>query len=86
MLNRFGDLCCLPNEVKAGKNPLSVGSDVFCMGYTIMWHIRVEDDAVSDVSQFVRRFAQECVCNPEHQRPSLKRLQKVTEKLTEILA
>eukprot|EP00112_Aurelia_sp_Birch-Aquarium-sp1_P007273 Seg1792.2 transcript_id=Seg1792.2/GoldUCD/mRNA.D3Y31 product="putative serine/threonine-protein kinase R03D7.5" protein_id=Seg1792.2/GoldUCD/D3Y31 len=65
MLNRFEDLCCLPNELKAGKKPLSTGSDLFCMGYTMMWHIRVDDDAVSDVSQFVRRFSQECVCNPK---------------------
>ena len=86
MLDRFGDLCCLPNEVKSGKNPLSIGSDLFCMGYTMMWHIRVGDEAISDVSKFVRRFSQDCVCNPENQRPSLKRLQKVTEKLTEILA
>ena len=86
MLNRFGDLCCLPNEVKSGETQLSTSSDLFCMGYTMMWHIRVADAAISNVSQCVRRFSQECVCNSENQRPSLKRLKSVIDELTVILA
>ena len=73
--DRFGGVCSLPVDVKLGKKPLSFASEVFCMGYTLMWHAKLDGKAVvSDVSSYIRRLTQDCISISEEERPGEQHL------------
>ena len=80
-LERFGDLCCLPSEVKRAGISLSFESDVYSMGFVLMWHLRVADTAVGDLTRYVRGLTQDCVGRPHGRRPGPKRLEKALEHI-----
>ena len=57
-LQRFGDLCCFAGKVERAGISLSIESNVYCMGFVLMWHLRVADTAVGDLARYMHGLTQ----------------------------
>eukprot|EP00794_Sanderia_malayensis_P010390 gene10390-11471_t len=60
-LDTFGKDCCLPFKVKDRLQKVSVESDLFCLGFTICWHLRSTLSSNNTLCQSVSSFAAECM-------------------------
>ncbi len=78
-LDSFGKDCCLPSKVKDRLQKVSVKSDLFCLGFTIRWHLRKTLSSSNELCQSVSSFAAECMGLVQDRRMS-------DEKLEEALA
>eukprot|EP00794_Sanderia_malayensis_P004100 gene4100-4656_t len=83
--SRFGEVCSLPPEVKAGKELLSLESEVFCMGYSLMWHVKIAKNVVSDISAYVRRLTHDCTRPAGKERPGIEHLEASVAHLNRLL-
>eukprot|EP00794_Sanderia_malayensis_P003920 gene3920-4463_t len=83
--SRFGEVCSLPPEVKAGKEPLSLESEVFCMGYSLMGHVKIAKKVVSDISAYVRRLTHDCTRPAGKERPGIEHLEASVAHLNRLL-
>eukprot|EP00795_Rhopilema_esculentum_P011060 gene11060-19918_t len=85
LVQRFGNLCRLPGEVKRGAASLSFSSEIYCMGFTLLWECQLGKEAVGPIGYSVHTLAQDCVSKPKQQQPTERSIKSCIKKFKSII-